>query len=87
MAKDLTEKTLRGWTDDIDPATIPDAVLWVEVGRRNSAKRKRHAGGRPRSQDLCPCGRMTPSRARLRRHVCDETTPKWRTESLNRKSL
>ena len=36
---------MRPWTDDIDPATIPDAVIISENGRRNARKRKTYTGG------------------------------------------
>jgi len=61
---------LRSWNDSIDPATIPDAVLKSEVGRRNQAKRSTFGGGRPRTADRCPCGVMTISRAIRRKHIC-----------------
>lgn len=36
---------LRRWTDKIDPATIPDAVIVSENARRNARKRKSYSGG------------------------------------------
>lgn len=37
--------TLRPWTADIDPATIPDEVLLRERARRNASKRRSYTGG------------------------------------------
>jgi hypothetical protein len=64
---------MRSWTDNIDPATIPDEVLKREWARRNSLKRKTYGAGtgRPRSNaPRCPCGEMTAKRAAARKHVC-----------------
>jgi hypothetical protein len=36
---------LRPWTDKIDPATIPDAVIASENARRNARKRQSYTGG------------------------------------------
>jgi hypothetical protein len=36
---------LKPWTDDIDPATIPDDVLRSERARRNNALRRTPRGG------------------------------------------
>lgn len=36
---------LKRWTNDIDPATIPDAVLKTERARRNALKRESYSGG------------------------------------------
>jgi len=33
------------WSEDIDPATIPDGVLKSERARRNAAKRTSYSGG------------------------------------------
>lgn len=33
------------WNDEIDPATIPDAVIASENGRRNARKRHSYTGG------------------------------------------
>lgn len=64
---------MRSWSDTIDPATIPDAVLHSESARRRAAKRKTYGAGtgRPRSTDLCACGEMTRERATARRHTCE----------------
>jgi hypothetical protein len=50
----------RKWSDDIDPATIPDEVLTSEWARRRAARRKTFGAGtgRPRKLTACPgCGR------------------------------
>jgi hypothetical protein len=39
------EADLRAWTDDVDPATIPDEVLRSERARRNNALRRSKSGG------------------------------------------
>ena len=36
---------MKAWSDNIDPATIPDAVLKTERARRNAAKRTSYSGG------------------------------------------
>ena len=36
---------LRPWTDQIDPATIPDAVIASENAKRNARKRRSYTGG------------------------------------------
>jgi hypothetical protein len=54
------------WNNKIDPATIPDDVLYAEVGRRRGAKRETFGGGRPRSAERCACGLMTLKRAQAR---------------------
>ena len=33
------------WTDQIDPATIPDQVIASEHGKRNARKRQSYTGG------------------------------------------
>jgi hypothetical protein len=53
------------WSDEINPATIPDDVLYSELGRRRAAMRETF--GRPRSKvDRCPCESMTLKRAQTR---------------------
>jgi hypothetical protein len=50
----------RKWTEDIDPASIPDEVLTSEWARRRAAKRKTFGAGtgRPPKLRICPgCGR------------------------------
>jgi len=54
----------------IDLTKIPDDALRSEWARRNSHKRKVHAGGRPKSLDRCECGAMTLARAAQRGHKC-----------------
>jgi hypothetical protein len=64
---------LKPWTENIDPKTIPDEVLYSERGRRNNALRKVHSGGkdgRPPDTSRCPCGEMTRDRAQKRNHKC-----------------
>jgi hypothetical protein len=41
----LRRDTLRTWTNDIDPTTIPDDVLKSERARRNNLLRRTHSGG------------------------------------------
>lgn len=50
-----------------DMTTVPDDVLYAEVGRRNSAKRKTHGAG-PGRPPTCPCGkcRKCKNRGRMR---------------------
>ena len=36
---------LKRWTDQIDPATIPDSVITSENAKRNARKRKSYTGG------------------------------------------
>jgi hypothetical protein len=67
---------MKAWSENIDPATIPDDVLKSERARRNSLRRQTfsggHEGGRPRSAGpRCPCGAMTAARAKARRHKCE----------------
>src|SRR5215472_1450394 len=56
---------------DWDPADLPDAALYRELGKRRQAKRKVHRGGpgRPPSP-RCWCGRFTRNAARKRGHMC-----------------
>ena len=37
--------TLKPWTPNIDPATIPDEILKAERARRNARKRTTYTGG------------------------------------------
>ena len=62
---------MRRYHPDTDPASIPDAVLASEAGRRNSAKRKRHGAGpgRPKAP-RCACGKFTLAAAAKAAHVC-----------------
>ncbi len=62
---------LRAWSDNIDPATIPDEVLKRERARRNAALRTaEQLGGRPASQERCPCGQNALTRAQARNFDC-----------------
>lgn len=62
---------LKAWSDDIDPATIPDSVILSERGRRNSRKRANPAGGRrPILKPCGDCGEELNARQR-RGHKCD----------------
>lgn len=51
---------MKRWTDQIDPKSIPDAVLLSERARRNAAKRVAPSGGRnggrPVREIDCPRG-------------------------------
>jgi hypothetical protein len=40
----MSKNHLKPWTPDINPETIPDAVLLSERGRRNALKPRRKAG-------------------------------------------
>jgi len=52
----LPDRSL-SYTPDWNLATIPDAVLQSEVGRRRGAQRKIRNGGRPAIPTPCPrCG-------------------------------
>lgn len=42
---------------DTDPATIPDSVLYSELGRRRGAMRKTHGAGHGRPSLCGKCGR------------------------------
>lgn len=66
-------------------ASIPDAVLLSEVGRRNNARRStKGAGtGRPKSGRRCPCGKFTKRTAKTRGHKCT-TTPTTEAEISSR---
>jgi len=65
----MRTKKLRPWSDNIDPATIPDEVLATERGKRNAAKRKTRSGGlvwgkhNPKVTN-CRCQRCIDKRAR-----------------------
>ena len=53
------------WKDSIDPATIPDEVIFSEFGRRANLLREVRAGGRPKVLSRCPrCRRMVGARER-----------------------
>lgn len=39
-------------------------------------------GGRPLSEDRCPCGEMTLKRAAARRHVCESPTPSFEPPAM-----
>lgn len=49
---------------------IPARLIRSEAGRLSAAARETHAGGRPRAEDRCPCGKYSKHTAELRRHVC-----------------
>jgi hypothetical protein len=42
-----------------------------EVARMLASFRKHKRGGRPKSEDRCPCGVMTRARAERRKHKCE----------------
>lgn len=60
------------WTNAIDPHTIPDDVLMSERARRNNARRRTKAGGRP-ALPRCACGAMTRNAAAKTAHVCKDS--------------
>ena len=61
------------WRDDIDPTTIPDGVLYAEVGRRRGAKRRTNGAGpgRPATIRRCECGGEF-TLTKYRRHRCEK---------------
>jgi hypothetical protein len=63
------------WTSNIDPATIPDEVVFFEASRRRSLMRKTF-GARPKVLRPCPkCGEEFGARE-LREHLT-ECKPVW----------
>lgn len=76
--------TIRRWTNDVDPRTIPEAVLKREWARRNSLRRKRFGAGpgRPKSIRSCSgCGARLGARE-LRLHRCNA---RWKTRLVTGK--
>jgi hypothetical protein len=67
---------MRQWSDSIDPASIPDAVLTSEWARRNAAKRRTYGAGsgRPKIMRPCPTCGVEFSASDLRRHRCKTTS-------------
>lgn len=64
---------MRPYHPDTDPATIPDAVLHSEYGRRARAKRKtpQQAGpGRPTKDAVCKLCGLTGTATDIARHKC-----------------
>ena len=57
---------MKCWSEDIDPATIPDGVLKSERARRNAAKRTSYSGGvywkRHNPDTRCRCERCMARR-------------------------
>src|SRR6266536_4414092 len=64
----------RTWSDDIDPHTIPDAVLRSEWARRNSLKRKRFGAGagRPKTWRRCSLCGVEMGTREFRKHRCQD---------------
>jgi hypothetical protein len=65
---------LKPWSDDIDPATIPDDVLKSERARRNNALRRTRGGGVVWSEHnpdtkRCRCVKCNEKRERKRRKL------------------
>lgn len=57
------------WTDNVDPATIPDAVIASEHGKRNARKRQSYTGGAVWAKHNskaknCRCNRCNARRAK-----------------------
>jgi hypothetical protein len=53
--------------------SVPYSLLAEEVGKRNNARRKIHAGGKPKVLRPCKkCGAMFGARE-LRKHTCSIT--------------
>lgn len=66
---DEAKPVLVPWTDDIDPATIPDAVIVRENARRNARKRRTYTGGATWAKHnpqvaYCRCKRCNARRAK-----------------------
>lgn len=77
---------LRPWSDNIDPATIPDDVLYSEVGRRRGAHTRNRTGGRnggrPKTIFTCPiCGKDIEGRAAFDEHIAMERKKRGRTKT------
>ena len=71
MRKSRAEAKRRPWTDDIDPATIPDEVLKAERARRNALRRASYTGGiywKRHNPDTprCRCEQCMAARSRAR---------------------
>ena len=67
---------MRPWTDNIDPATIPDEVLLSERARRNAARRSTFTGGsnggRPKKMYTCAdCGAQIEGSRAAAAHKCE----------------
>jgi hypothetical protein len=63
--------SMQPWTDDIDPATIPDEILKTERARRNALKRQSYTGGvywkqHNRETPRCRCVDCMEARARTK---------------------
>jgi hypothetical protein len=57
------------WTEKLDMSTIPDEVLFSEIGRRRVAKRDPKNAGPPRVLRPCEwCGKEFGARE-MRRHI------------------
>jgi hypothetical protein len=62
---------MKDWTDNIDPATIPDEVIMTERAKRNAAKRTSYSGGvvwghhNPDTK-RCRCAKCTTKRAEVK---------------------
>jgi hypothetical protein len=60
---------MTSYTSKLDMSTVPDDVLYAEVGRRRVAKRPEGVGGRPAVLRPCPhCGHEFGARD-LRAHL------------------
>jgi hypothetical protein len=59
------------WKDTTAAERTEFARRIAKLGWKGRAAKVRiKAGGRPRSQDRCPCGAMTRERAKKRNHQC-----------------
>lgn len=57
------------WTKNFDMTSIPDDVLYGEVGRRRSVARGDNVGGRPEVLHRCPHCKEKFGLRRLRAHM------------------
>jgi hypothetical protein len=63
---------MKTWTDDIDPATIPDEIIIRERAKRNNAKRQTLSGGeiwKHHNPDTARCRCVACNRKRDRRRA------------------
>lgn len=51
----MTPEYTQTWSETIDPSTIPDAVVWSELGKRRRARQINAVPGTGRPPKLRPC--------------------------------
>lgn len=59
---------MKSWTPSLDMSTIPDQILFAEVGRRRAARRDPANAGRPKTLKPCPHCREQMGARDLRAH-------------------